>query len=204
LPDITPESLQSFYSGTETTPSVRMVQDVASAAAPTTSAPVSAPAAAAPAPASPSPAAAAPTPFVAGQGARIRFDPSSLSLSTGQTTTISVVADNVQDLFSIPVLLQYDPKIISIEQVSQGGFLSGGTQDIALVQRIDKDHGQAVVSATRMPNTPGVNGTGTLFGIQIRALAPGQTTLSIVQTNARDSLQHPIAIVTGETTINVK
>jgi len=204
LPDITPESLQSFYSGTETTPSVRMVQDVASAAAPTTSAPVSAPAAAAPAPASPSPAAAAPTPFVAGQGARIRFDPSSLSLTTGQTTTISVVADNVQDLFSIPVLLQYDPKIISIEQVSQGGFLSGGTQDIALVQRIDKDHGQAVVSATRMPNTPGVNGTGTLFGIQIRALAPGQTTLSIVQTNARDSLQHPIAIVTGETTINVK
>jgi general secretion pathway protein D len=202
LPDITPESLQSFYSGTETTPSVRMVQDTASAAAPTTAAPVSAPTAAAPA--SASPAATATQPFVAGQGARIRFDPSSLSLTTGQTTTISVVADNVQDLFSIPVLLQYDPKIISIEQVSQGGFLSGGTQDIALVQRIDKDHGQAVVSATRMPNTPGVNGTGTLFGIQIRALAPGQTTLSIVQTNARDSLQHPIAIVTGETSINVK
>jgi general secretion pathway protein D len=115
-----------------------------------------------------------------------------------------VVADNVQDLFSIPVLLQYDPKIISVEQVSQGGFLSGGTQEIALVQRVDKDRGQAVISATRMPNTPGVNGTGTLFGIQIRALAPGQTNLAIVQTNARDSQQHSIPLVTGETSIEVK
>jgi len=36
-----------------------------------------------------------------------------------------------------------------------GGFLSGGTQDIAIVERVDKERGQAIISATRMPNTPG-------------------------------------------------
>jgi general secretion pathway protein D len=211
LPDITPESLKSFYSGTETNPSVLKVTDAEapSAAAPA-SAPVaangmaSAPPAAAPAPAMSAPGTAGAPPMQTGQGARLRFDPENVSLHPGETTTISLVADNVQDLFSIPVLLQYDPKVISVETVSQGGFLSGGTQEIALVQRVDKDRGQAVVSATRMPHTAGVNGTGTLFGVQIRAIAPGQTTLSIVQTNARDSQQHPLALVTGESTIEVK
>jgi general secretion pathway protein D len=206
MPDITPETLQTFYSGTETNPAVRMVEDTSASMAP--GAPgASLPGVAMNAPAAtpaPSPAGAGAPPMQPSQGASIRFDPPTVQLSTGQSATVSVVADNVQDLFSIPVLLQYDPKVISVEEVSQGGFLSGGTQDIALVQRVDKDRGQAVISATRMPNTPGVNGTGTLFGIQIRAVGPGQTKLSIVQTNARDSAQHPIALVTGEAAIEVK
>ncbi|MGB6429489.1 MAG: cohesin domain-containing protein [Candidatus Acidiferrales bacterium] len=225
LPDITPESLKSFYSGTETTPAVLMAEDNAAAPAAATppatvATPAPAPAtvigsASAPTGATPSTMAMAPAPGASsapaapmqatpGEGARLRFDPPSVSLKPGETTTISVVADNVEDLFSIPILLQYDPKVISVEAVSQGGFLSGGTQEIALVDRVDKDRGQAVVSATRMPHTAGVNGTGTLFGIQIRALAPGQTNLSIVQTNARDSQQHAIPLVTGETSIEVK
>jgi general secretion pathway protein D len=232
LPDITPESLKSFYSGSETNPAVLMVSDEASSSAvapsptPAAALPPATMMGAAPAPAAASPTAVSPPAYVApappvsatpapntaaagappmqtSQGARLRFDPVSVSLKPGETTTISVVADNVQDLYSIPILLQYDPKVISIEQASQGGFLSGGTQEIALVTRVDKDRGQAVISATRT-KTPGVNGTGTLFGIQIRAIAPGQTNLSIVQTNARDSQQHAIQLVTGESTIEVK
>ena len=83
------------------------------------------------------------------------------------------MVQNVQDLYSMPLLLQYDPKVISIEDVQQGGFLSGGTQPIAVVERVDKDSGQAVVSATRMPNTPGVSGSGTVFGVIVKAVAPG-------------------------------
>jgi hypothetical protein len=224
--------LKSFYSGSETNPAVLMVSDEASSSAvapsptPAASLPPATMMGAAPAPAAASPTAVSPPAYVApappvsaatapntaasgappmqtSQGARLRFDPVSVSLKPGETTTISVVADNVQDLYSIPILLQYDPKVISIEQASQGGFLSGGTQEIALVTRVDKDRGQAVISATRT-KTPGVNGTGTLFGIQIRAIAPGQTNLSIVQTNARDSQQHAIQLVTGESTIEVK
>ena len=73
----------------------------------------------------------------------------------------------------MPLLFQYDPKVISVEDVRQGGFLSGGTQPIAIVQRVDKERGQAIVSATRMPNTPGVSGSGTVFGVVMRGVAPG-------------------------------
>ena len=137
-------------------------------------------------------------------GPHIRFEPATLNLAPGQTATIGVVVENVTDLFSVPMLLQYDPKVISVEEVRHGGFLTGGSQEIALVQRVDKEHGQAIISATRQPNTPGVNGSGTLFGLVVRGIAPGNANLQILQVNPRDSQQKPIPMVSGEATIQVQ
>jgi general secretion pathway protein D len=134
----------------------------------------------------------------------LRFDPGSTTIKTGETTTVGVVVQNVQDLYSIPLLVQYNPAVISIEDVRQGGFLSGGTQDIAIVERVDKERGQAIISATRMPNTPGVSGSGTLVGIVLKGIAIGNSQLSIVQVNAKDSQQRPIQVVTGEAAIRVQ
>jgi general secretion pathway protein D len=138
------------------------------------------------------------------KSAQLRFEPHSLSLKVGQQQTIGVVVENVNDLFSIPYLLQYNPAIISIVEVQHGGFLSGGTQEIAIVSHDDKEHGQTIISATRQPNTAGVSGTGTIMGIVVKGIAPGTSNLSIVQVNAKDSQQKPIALVTGEATIQVQ
>ena len=80
---------------------------------------------------------------------------------------------NVNDLYSVPLLIHYNPAVMRVEEVRDGGFLSGGNQQIAIVQRIDEQRGEIVVSATRQPNTPGVNGSGTLIGLVVRAVAPG-------------------------------
>ena len=138
------------------------------------------------------------------QAPRLRFEPQGLNLVPGQTATLGVSIDNVNDLYSIPMILQYDPKVISVEEVQHGGFLSSGNQEIAIVQRVDKEHGQAMIAATRQPNTPGVSGSGTLLGVVVKALAPGATNISIVQVNAKDSQQKPLALLTGEATIQVK
>ncbi len=87
--------------------------------------------------------------------------------------TVGVVVENVSDLFSIPLLLQYNPTVINVEEVRHGGFLQAGDQEIAIVQKVDNEHGQALISATRQPNTAGASGTGTIIGIVIKGLAPG-------------------------------
>ena len=125
-------------------------------------------------------------------------------MKAGQTATIGVVIENVNDLFSIPLLLQYNPAVISVEEVRHGGFLSGGTQEIAIVHQPFKDKGQSIISATRGPNTPGVSGSGTLIGIVIKGLAPGSSNLSIVQVNAKDSQQNLIPLITSEATVQVQ
>ena len=196
IPVITPVDLQTFASGTDTNVQVRPLFPATSAAI----APATQPAAGT----ASTPANTAPVqPMTAGQSS-IHFEPASVTLKVGQTQAIGIVVQSVNDLFSIPMLLQYDPKVISVEEVREGGFLSGGTQTEAIVQRIDQEHGQAVVSATRMPNTPGVSGTGTLVGVMIKGLAPGDARISIVQVNARDSQQKPISLVTTEGTVHVQ
>jgi general secretion pathway protein D len=130
---------------------------------------------------------------------QLRFDPPANMVRVGETTTIGLVVQDAQDLYSLPILLQYNPAVISVDDVRQGGFLAGG----AIVQRVDKDRGQAIISATRMPNVPGVSGSGTVFGIVVRGVAPGTSQISVLQVNARNSQQQPLALVTSETTVNV-
>ncbi len=151
------------------------------------------------------PGAAAPPAQAANAIAKIRFEPQTLTLKAGQTATVGVVVENVNDLFSIPLLLQYNPAVVSVEEVQHGGFLSGGgSQEISIVSQPFKDKGQYIISATRPPSTPGVNGSGTLLGLVVKALGPGSTTLSIVQVNAKDSQQKPIPLVTSEATLQVQ
>ncbi len=203
LPSITAEDLKTLAAGTDT--NVRVFREEYGSAAraparsqgPATTAPSAQPQASAPPSAQPSGPASAGT-------AQLRFEPATVAMKTGDTASIGLAVDNVQDLFSIPILLQYNPAVIQIDEVRNGGFLSGGTQEIAVVQRVDQQRGQAIVSATRQPGTAGVNGSGTLLGFIIRGVGPGTTTLQILQVNARDPQQRPITLSSGSATIQVQ
>jgi general secretion pathway protein D len=202
MPEWTRSNLKTLYAGSETNVQVRRESEMrgpqlerATVPQPTNVPPLAAPAATAQVPSHPAQSE---------QPAQLRFEPWSLSLKAGETATVGVVVDNVNDLFSIPFLMQYNPAVISVEEVRHGGFLQAGDQEIAIVQQVDKEHGQAIISATRQPNTAEASGTGTIVGIVIKALAPGTCTLSIVQVNAKDSQQRPIQLVTGEASVQVK
>jgi general secretion pathway protein D len=221
MPEWTKANLRSLYAGTDTNPTVKRELDVKSPSsnpggsanlpssegpqAPGTipATPTSGPVVANPGTVSPPPGAAAVAPPQV-SGPRIRFEPDALNLRAGQTATLGIVVENVSDLYSVPMMLQYNPAVLSVEEVRHGGFLSGGTQEIAIVQRVDKEHGQAIISATRQPNTPGVSGSGTLLGVVVKALAPGNSSLSVVQINAKDSQQRPIPLVTSEASLKVQ
>jgi general secretion pathway protein D len=208
LPDWTKKNLQSMYSGTETSVQVKHESNIR---APGTQPVV---------PAQPSPtgtsgittpAAVAAVNPQSGTPAKLRFEPQTVNLKVGQEKVVAIAVDNVTDLFSIPLLLQYNPAVVSVEEVEfaageggHSGFLSGGTQEIAIVDHIDKEKGQAIISATRQPNTPGVTGSGTLLALKIKALTPGASNLSIVQVNAKDSQQHLIPLVTSEAAVQVQ
>jgi general secretion pathway protein D len=205
VPEWTRANLRPLYSGSEANIQVKRESELhAPAQQPAQPKPSEPPAQQPPmnqgtGPGAPAPSAAAPA-----AAAKIRFEPPSLTLKAGQTATIGVVVENVTDLFSIPLLLQYNPAVISVEEVRHGGFLSGGTQEIAIVHQPFKDKGQSIISATRGPNTPGVSGSGTLIGIVIKGLAAGSSNLSIVQVNAKDSRQNSIPLITSEATVQVQ
>lgn len=214
LPDWTRANLRSISTGPEQNITTRRESDVRTPVAPTS------PSSMQPVPAqqqvSPSQAPAAgglatvsapkaeQANGASGQSARLRFEPQTITLAPGQTATLGIAVDNVNDLYSIPMILQYDPAVITVQEVQHGGFLSAGNQEIAIVQGGDRAHGQAMIAATRQPNTAGVSGSGTILGVVVKAVAPGSTNLSIVQVNAKDSQMKPLTLLTGEAAIEVK
>ena len=192
LPSITAENLRTLAAGTDTNARVYHDEEQGSAT-----------------PAIPGPSPAPPTTQTSPQPsapstAQLHFDPSKAILKAGDSTTLGLAVSNVNDLFSIPLLIHYDPAVIRVEDVRDGGFLSGGDQGIAIVHSIDQAHGQIIISATRKPATPGVNGSGTLLGIVVRGLSPGTSPLQVLQVNARDSQQRTIPMVSSEAAVQVE
>lgn len=119
----------------------------------------------------------------------LRLEPPTVSLKSGETTAIKVRVENIQDLFSASLLFRYDPKLLSLEDVQHGDFLSGGTQEVAIVQRIDKDKGEAGIFTTRQPNTAGVNGSGILLSLLVKRVADGPASLEVMEVGTRTSRQ---------------
>ena len=210
MPDWTRANLRAISTGVEQNITTRRESDIRTpSAAPAQQTPAQQPPAAQapvqqPPAAVPGAAAASETGGTNVQGARLRFEPQTVNLAPGQTATLGVSIDNVTDLYSIPMILQFDPTVITVQDIQHGGFLSSGNQEIAIVKGGDESKGQLMIAATRQPNTPGVSGSGTLLGIVVKALKPGATQLSIVQVNAKDSQQKPLPLLTGEATIQVK
>ncbi len=208
LPSLTAANLQSMAAGTDS--NVRVYRGDEPTAAPPASAPEAQPA-------RPNSGVVQPAPGMTPTGmpqpapahgpsaaAQLHFEPATVVLKAGDTTTLGLAVSNVRDLYSIPLMIHFDPAVVRVEEVRDGGFLSGGSQQVAVVQRIDQQQGQVIVSATRQPNTPGVNGTGTVFGFVVRAVGPGTARLQILQVNAHDSQQQTIPMVSGEATIQVQ
>jgi len=124
----------------------------------------------------------------------LRLDPAVASLKTGERTMIQVQVENVEDLFSAALMFRYDPALLSVDDVQHGDLLSGGSQEVAIMQRIDKAKGEAGIFTTRQPNTAGVSGKGVLLNLVVTRLAEGPATLQLAEVGTRSSRQRALPL----------
>lgn len=128
--------------------------------------------------------------------AQLRFDPAQARVGIGQQVAVNLVIERVQDLFTVPFALSYNPQVVELVDVHHGGFLGGGEYPAALVHRVDVESGAAIISLSRPPGTSGVSGQGVLVTLVFRGLAPGQTVLSISRIAARTSNRERLEVET--------
>ena len=139
---------------------------------------------AAPAPATPSASAAASAPM---GSPIISFDPPTLDQAVGSTFTVNVNVTGGQNVYSVPLQIMYNPRVLQVLNVSNGPLLSQDGQTVALVNRDDSLAGILQVTASRPPGTNGVTGDGSVFTVTFQARAPGQATLSINRASLKNS-----------------
>ena len=61
----------------------------------------------------------------------------------GSTFAVNVLLRGAQNVYSVPLQVSYDPKILQVVNVSNGGLLSQDGQAVALVHRDDDTTGHA-------------------------------------------------------------
>jgi general secretion pathway protein D len=130
----------------------------------------------------PTPAASAPmgSPIIS-------FDPPTLDQAVGSTFTVNVNLAGGQNVYSVPLQLTYNPRVLQVLNVSNGPLLAQDGQTVALVNRDDSMAGILQVTASRPPGTSGITGDGSVFTITFQARAPGQATLSINRASLKNA-----------------
>ncbi len=114
--------------------------------------------------------------------------PRDSSHPVGSTFTTSVLLSGAHDVFSVPMQLQFDPKVLQLVNVEAGGLLGGDGQPVALVHR-DEGNGLVTISASRPPGVNGVNGQGDVCTLTFKAIGAGDSTISLVKMGAQNSLK---------------
>jgi general secretion pathway protein D len=203
--DISEMNQRAIDIGTSTTIGLRHVSRAA--AAPAASAPAAPPTpgqAPNQAPANPAPAnPASPAPSAAG-GASFMFDPATITATKGGTFVVSLLLSGAQNVYSVPVQLNYDPARMQLVNVSNGGFLSQDGQAVALVHREDETSGTLQITATRPPGAGGVSGQGAVVTMTFQAKSNGQTPLTITRGGARDPGMQAITVNGAQASVTIQ
>jgi general secretion pathway protein D len=137
-------------------------------------------------------------------GTSFLFDPSTTSQTKGATFTVNVLISGAQNVYSVPLQLNYDPSKLQLVNVSNGGFLGQDGQAVALVHREDEATGTLQITATRPPNSGGVSGQGSVVTLTFMAKASGQSPLTITRGGARDPAMQPITVNGAQAIVNIQ
>jgi general secretion pathway protein D len=132
------------------------------------------------------------------------FDPASIVQAAGSTFAVNVLINGAQNVYSVPLQVSYDPKVLQVVNVSNGGILSQDGQAVALVHRDDDAAGTLQITASRPPGAGGVSGQGAVVTLTFLAKATGQSTLTISKGGARDPGMQPIPVSGAVGTVTVQ
>lgn len=133
----------------------------------------------------------------------LRLDPGTVTQSQGGIFALNVVMGHGQDITAVRAEIAYDPRVMQLVSVTDGGFLGKDGKPAPLQQRDDAANGRVVVSAVRPAGSPGISGDGTVFNLTFLAKAKGSGTVSITAPGARNSQNQQLQLQGSQTSVTV-
>jgi len=121
----------------------------------------------------------------------------------GGSFQIAVNLVGGQDIFSVPLQMQYDSSKLSLINVDLGTLLGKDGQAVALVHRDDGSGGVAI-SASRPPGASGISGSGTVLLLTFQAKAPGDASVAITRPMVRNTAQQVVPAMGSQAVVHVQ
>lgn len=123
-------------------------------------------------------------------------------VSTGSTFAVPIQISDAQEVESVPLQINYDPKMVALVNINSGDFLSKDGQAVAIVHR-DDPPGKMYLNVSRPPSASGVSGAGTICVLRFQAKQTGAAHITIIKAGVQDvnERQTDAATVDAQVTI---
>ena len=122
----------------------------------------------------------------------------------GNMFNVNMVIANATDLFSAPLQIKYDPKVLKLNDVVQGNLMSSDGQQVTFTKNILNDTGEADITINRMPGSGGVTGSGIMVTLSFSTLGRGSTSVSAPAFSPTNSQGQPISNSSPLLTVTVR
>lgn len=123
--------------------------------------------------------------------------------NVGSTFQMAILASNAVDLFSAPMQVQFNSSVLQLVNVDTGEFLGRDGQAVALAHR-DEGNGTVAVSISRPPAVAGMTGQGSVAVLTFKAIAPGDSNVSLTKVAAKNSTQTSLPAAGSQAVVHVK
>ena len=107
-------------------------------------------------------------------------------VKVGENFSVTFFVDEVVDLFSAPLYVQYDTQLFEFINAEEGGFLKQGPSPTVFTHTALNGSGRIIVGLKQGAGGRGLSGGGDLFIMNFKAITAGQGEISPTRTNFRN------------------
>jgi general secretion pathway protein D len=137
-------------------------------------------------------------------GAALILDPATITSTPGGTVAVNLNVANADNVYSVPIQVSYDSKLLELVNVSNGGFLSQDGQPVTIVHRADPESGTIQLTASRPPGSGGVSGGGTVFVLTFIARGTGEGAMAVSRPGLRNPAMQAISATGGSARVTIR
>jgi len=120
-------------------------------------------------------------------GTVVRVQPSETDVYVGDTFSVSVLVESVQNLYAIDVMLHWNSSMLEFQSVDLGlgveshpnGVLHEDSGSEIYVAENNASEAEYRLVATAVSPASSFNGSGTVFSVSFKALSAGRSTLGL-------------------------
>lgn len=125
-------------------------------------------------------------------------------VNAGANFILSLSIQEVKDLFSAPLYVRFDPKLVDFVAATEGEFMKQGGGPTIFTSTLMADSGRVIVGLKQGAGGSGVSGGGVLARLEFKAKAAGKLSVAPERINFRNPAGERLPIDSRGLVIEVK
>jgi general secretion pathway protein D len=135
---------------------------------------------------------------------RLVFSPATANVPINTPIEVQLVLENVAELYTAPLKLKFDPKVLRLTSIRPGPLMSADGQTVNFTESTMNDTGDATVTLNRIPGSGGVTGSGAILNLTFQAIGRGTSPISVSDIGVKNLQLQPIPVASPSMSITVQ